>query len=200
MKRPLARGYIPPGTNGRECLNRAESATIQRHRRRSLASARSQRGCTAAPFCSGIAPQIWLIAPRRSGVRVPLAPLAGSSVLVGGSHRPAGYGTLEFRARHGGQKMLCVPTRQTMCGSPWISSPYSKVARPSAGQLIPRRPGSLVCSGETQACVRHDHQTRSLACLPGCREAVGESVPSAGFKRLPAWLEISFRVTADSCC
>jgi hypothetical protein len=32
------------------------------------------------------------------------------------------------------------------------------------------------------------------------REAVGKSVSSGRFKTLPAWLEISFRVTAVSCC
>jgi hypothetical protein len=42
---------------------------------------------------------------------------------------------------HGRRKMSCVPIRlHTMCGSPRISSAYSKVARPSAAQLSSQTP------------------------------------------------------------
>ena len=48
----------------------------------------------------------------------------------------------EQRSNQGRRKMSWVPIRRQMtCGSPWISSTYSNVARPSAAQVISQTPG-----------------------------------------------------------
>jgi len=50
-----------------------------------------------------------------------------------------------------------------------------------------------------EAVVGRDAGRGSSARLQ-CREAVGLSVLSGGFKRLLGWLEISLRVIVSSCC
>jgi hypothetical protein len=51
-----------------------------------------------------------------------------------------------------------------------------------------------------EAVLGTDEQAGAGAQAAFGREAVGLSWSSGVFKRLLAWLEISFRVTAVSCC
>jgi hypothetical protein len=53
----------------------------------------------------------------------------------------------------------------------------------------------LLAIGLSLKSVRHVDEPRSVSW-----EAVGISMPSGGFKTLPVWLEISFRVSAVRCC
>src|SRR5512132_1463127 len=64
------------GTHRQECLTRRESAAIHDYPRATGPNHRFAKALLIEHFSPELSPRSWWIAPRRSGVRVPLAPLS----------------------------------------------------------------------------------------------------------------------------
>jgi len=68
--------------------------------------------------------------------------------------------------------------------------------RPSRARSQDRGGGACLCA----KAIVHSRAERARPARAKCREAVGISMSSGGFKTLLIWLEISLRVTVVSCC
>jgi hypothetical protein len=76
-----------PGTHRQECLTRQGSTTIDSYPRERRLPGSHTKALQICCFSARFRAQSWWIAPRRSGVRVPLAPLSSRPLHVRGFRR-----------------------------------------------------------------------------------------------------------------